>query len=210
MKSERWQLIEELYHSASDLPDGQRNSFLQEACGEDQSLLYEVESLLRHGSRSQSVLDTPAMAIMAKAMAADESKSSAPFLPGTTVSHYRILEPIGRGGGEWCIKQRISSCGVWLLSSCCRSSWLRTHKLCTGSSAKLRQLPHSIIPTSVRFTRSTKLRVCTSSPSNYSKEKPFPRVFSSQNPRKIREPDLLRSARPEPANFLCPQSSVSI
>src|SRR5437899_10661960 len=98
MRPERWQAIEELYHSASDLPDGQRNSFLQEACGEDQSLLYEVESLLRHGSRSQIVRDRPAMAIMAKAMAADESKSSAPFLPGTTVSHYRILKPIGRGG----------------------------------------------------------------------------------------------------------------
>ena len=70
MKPERWQLIEELYHSASDLPDGQRNSFLQEACGEDRSLLYEVESLIRHGSTSQSVLDTPAMAVMAKAIAA--------------------------------------------------------------------------------------------------------------------------------------------
>jgi eukaryotic-like serine/threonine-protein kinase len=98
MKPERWQVIEELYHSASDLPDGQRNSFLQEACGEDQSLLYEVESLIRHGSTSPSVLDTPAMAIMAKAIAADESKSSAPFLEGTIISHYRILAPIGRGG----------------------------------------------------------------------------------------------------------------
>src|SRR5438128_10361803 len=98
MKPERWQVIEELYHSASDLPNGQRNSFLQEACGEDQSLLYEVESLIRHGSTSQSVLDTPAMAIMAKAMAADESKSSAPFSVVTVISHYRILGPIGRGG----------------------------------------------------------------------------------------------------------------
>src|SRR6266704_6838366 len=98
MRPERWQAIEELYHSASDLPDGERNSFLQQACGEDQSLLHEVESLIRHGSTSQSVLDTPAMAIMAKAMAADESKSSAPFLEGTIISHYRILEPIGRGG----------------------------------------------------------------------------------------------------------------
>jgi eukaryotic-like serine/threonine-protein kinase len=98
MKPERWQVIEELYHSASDLPDGERNSFLQEACGEDQSLLYEVESLIRHGSESQSVLDTPAMAIMAKAIAADESKSFAPFLAGTIISHYRILAPIGRGG----------------------------------------------------------------------------------------------------------------
>ena len=50
MRPERWQAIEELYHSALDLPDGQRDSFLQEACGEDQSLLYEVESLIRHGS----------------------------------------------------------------------------------------------------------------------------------------------------------------
>src|SRR2546422_8923467 len=98
MKPERWQVIEELYHSASDLPDGERNSFLHEACGEDQGLLYEVESLIRHGSTSQSVLDTPAMAIMAKAMAADESKSSVPFLAGTIISHYRILAPIGRGG----------------------------------------------------------------------------------------------------------------
>jgi hypothetical protein len=98
MKAERWQLIEELYHSASDLPDGQRNTFLQEACGEDQSLLDEVESLIRHGSTPQSVLDTPAMVVMAKAMAADESQSSAPFLEGTTISHYRILKPLGRGG----------------------------------------------------------------------------------------------------------------
>src|SRR5712691_2714943 len=98
MKAERWQLIEELYHSASDLPDDKRNSYLQAACGEDQSLLYEIESLIKYGSTPQSVLDTPAMAIMAKAIAADESKSSTPFLEGTTISHYRILEPIGRGG----------------------------------------------------------------------------------------------------------------
>ena len=98
MRPERWQAIEELYHSASDLPDARRNCFLQEACREDKSLLYEVESLIRHGSTPQSVLDTPAMAIMAKAIAADESRSSAPFLEGTIVSHYRILEPIGRGG----------------------------------------------------------------------------------------------------------------
>jgi len=98
MRPERWQAIEELYHSALDLPDGQRDSFLQEACGEDQSLLYEVESLIRHGSTPQSVLDTPAIAIMAKAIAADEYQSPTPSLEGKTISHYRILEAIGRGG----------------------------------------------------------------------------------------------------------------
>src|SRR5438477_1573380 len=98
MKPERWQAIEELYHSASDLPDGQRNSFLHEACGEDRSLFHEVESLLRHGSTSQSVLDTPAIAVMAKAMAADEYQSPALLLEDRTISHYRILQAIGRGG----------------------------------------------------------------------------------------------------------------
>src|SRR5437588_628208 len=98
MKAERWQVIEELYHSASDLPDAQRNSFLQKACGEDLSLLYEVECLIRHGSTPQSVLDTPAMAIMAKAIAADKYQSPAPLLEGRTISHYLVLQAIGRGG----------------------------------------------------------------------------------------------------------------
>ena len=98
MRPERWQAIEELYHSASDLPDGQRNSFLIEACGEDQSLLREVVSLLRHGSSSQSVLDTPAITIMAKAIAADEIQSGTSLPQGKILSHYRIVEAIGRGG----------------------------------------------------------------------------------------------------------------
>src|SRR5262249_51064916 len=59
---------------------------------------YEVESLLRHGSTPRSVLDGPAIALMAKAMAADESESGVSLWHGKTLSHYRILEPIGRGG----------------------------------------------------------------------------------------------------------------
>jgi serine/threonine protein kinase/Tol biopolymer transport system component len=98
MKLERWQAIEELYHSASDVPESDRYSFLHDACGEDQSLLREVESLLRHGSTPHSVLDTPAIAIMAKAMAADEYQSPAPSLEGKMIAHYQILGTIGRGG----------------------------------------------------------------------------------------------------------------
>jgi hypothetical protein len=98
MRSERWQTIEELYHSASDLPDAQRSSFLHEACGLDHSLLLEVESLLRHGSTPQCVLDAPAIATMAKAMAADEVLLGAASLEGKTLSHYRVLKAIGRGG----------------------------------------------------------------------------------------------------------------
>jgi eukaryotic-like serine/threonine-protein kinase len=98
MEPERWHAIEELYHSASDLPDGQRQTFLRDACEGDEALFDEVESLLRHGSGPQSFLDTPAVAIMAKAIAADEFHTATPSLEGQILSHYRILEPIGRGG----------------------------------------------------------------------------------------------------------------
>jgi eukaryotic-like serine/threonine-protein kinase len=98
MKSEQWQVIEELYHSALDLPKAQRNSFLQGACGEDRDLQLEIESLLRHGDTPQSFLDTAAIAIVARAIAADEYDSPAPALEGTTISHYRIVKAIGRGG----------------------------------------------------------------------------------------------------------------
>jgi serine/threonine protein kinase/Tfp pilus assembly protein PilF len=98
MTSDRWQAIEELYHSASALPDGERLTFLHEACGEDLILFNEVESLLRYASSSQSVFDAPAVAIMAKAMATDEVKSNSPLKEGQTLSHYCIVKTIGRGG----------------------------------------------------------------------------------------------------------------
>jgi TolB-like protein/Flp pilus assembly protein TadD len=98
MRSEQWQVIEELYHSASELPGPQRSSFLQRACGEDQELLLELESLLRHGDTSQSFLDTAAIAIVAKAIAADEYDPPRPAVEGTTISHYRIVKALGRGG----------------------------------------------------------------------------------------------------------------
>lgn len=98
MKPERWKRIEEVYHSAQDRPDAERDSFLQQACGGDQDLLREVESLLKHGATSHSLLDTPAVAIVAKALAVEESQPDLPRLEGRTVSHYRILQAIGRGG----------------------------------------------------------------------------------------------------------------
>ena len=98
MKSERWKMVEELYHSASGLSDAQRDSFLRDACGDDRSLLAEIQSLLKHGSDSQSILDTPAIALMAKAVGADEDERPGSLLEGTAISHYRILGVLGRGG----------------------------------------------------------------------------------------------------------------
>jgi serine/threonine protein kinase len=98
MKPEQWQVIEELYHSASALPVEERRGFLEEACGQDQSLFEELESLLSYGPPPRTILDTAAIALLAKAMAADQRDLPAPLLEGRSISHYRIVERIGRGG----------------------------------------------------------------------------------------------------------------
>jgi serine/threonine protein kinase/tetratricopeptide (TPR) repeat protein len=98
MRPERWLAIEELFHAACALPDGQRDTFLHEACKGDESLRFEIETLLKHGAAQDSVLERPAIATMAKAVAADEFWSGVPFLEGKTISHYRILSAIGKGG----------------------------------------------------------------------------------------------------------------
>jgi len=51
MNAGRWQIIETLYHSASELADDQRNSFLRRACGDDHKLFQEVESCSGTGPR---------------------------------------------------------------------------------------------------------------------------------------------------------------
>ena len=57
MRPERWQAIEELYHSASDLPDGQRQTFLRDCVAKTEHSLTKLNLFFRHGSGPQSFLD---------------------------------------------------------------------------------------------------------------------------------------------------------
>jgi hypothetical protein len=43
---DRWEKIEQLYHAALERDEAQRAGYLHEACGEDEALRREVESLL--------------------------------------------------------------------------------------------------------------------------------------------------------------------
>jgi hypothetical protein len=94
VKPEQWHRIEELYHAAEKLPEGERRSFLDEACRGDLKLVGEVESLLNQGS---SVLDAPAIVAVAKAIAVAEGQPAIASLEGKTFSHYRIIATIGQG-----------------------------------------------------------------------------------------------------------------
>src|SRR5215510_11251039 len=96
MEAERWQRIEQLYHSALTLPTEARAEFLSKACPDDEGLRGEVESLLRHDERVD-FLEIPALKVLGQDIATEQA--AGPLLrTGRTVSHYRIREPIGRGG----------------------------------------------------------------------------------------------------------------
>lgn len=103
MRPKRWQQIEEIFQAALKLRESRRAAFLERACGDDEGLRRRVESLLAHHSEAGNFLESPALELAAQALASDEAvpgHSSTPAAPlaGKTISHYRILERLGRGG----------------------------------------------------------------------------------------------------------------
>ena len=61
MDSERWRKVEELYHSALEIPAGQRSGFIRESCGDDEALRNEVKTLLAYQTKSEAFIEMPAM-----------------------------------------------------------------------------------------------------------------------------------------------------
>jgi Tol biopolymer transport system component len=96
MEPERARVIERLYRQALEKEPGQRSSYLQEACGNDASLRYEVEYRL-HQEEMEGFLETPALHEVARRLAED-LRDPDPDLVGRSLAHYFILEKVGEGG----------------------------------------------------------------------------------------------------------------
>lgn len=88
-----WERSESLLAGALDLPSAGRAAFLDRACAGDAELRREVESLLA-AHETPALIDRPAIeqfeALLTPTLPA--------LAPGTVVSHYRIVEPLGGGG----------------------------------------------------------------------------------------------------------------
>ena len=97
--SERWLELERCYHMALERPPGERASFIEHACAEDEWLRRELESLLAHEQEDDDFLDRPAMEVAAQELAVDGGETEpASIEPGSVVGPYKILEQIARGG----------------------------------------------------------------------------------------------------------------
>jgi eukaryotic-like serine/threonine-protein kinase len=86
--------IEDVFHRALELSGEARVRFLADACGDNEALRREIESLLEYKERTQSPLKAPVVDEVFRALAEADGET----LIGKTVSHYQILSRVAEGG----------------------------------------------------------------------------------------------------------------
>ena len=83
---QEWERIKELFAAALERDPGQRNAFLEEACGEDVSLRQEVQSLLEAHDSGSNLWRQPFQ------------PRSLETIEGRSIGPYQLLKKIGEGG----------------------------------------------------------------------------------------------------------------
>src|SRR5690348_11258832 len=95
MNSERWRVVERLYHDALERQPEERGTFLAEACGDDTDLRRELESLLAQNQAQSGPLDLPVWEREARLLT---EVSGTCLEQGTQLGPYRVEALIGAGG----------------------------------------------------------------------------------------------------------------
>src|SRR5262245_6612581 len=93
MEAERWQRINDLFLSALELEPSSRAEFINGACGGDDELRREVESLLVVHNRAPQFIEKPVGTT--PQLLADQHAET---ITGRKITHYQIISLIGRGG----------------------------------------------------------------------------------------------------------------
>jgi serine/threonine protein kinase/tetratricopeptide (TPR) repeat protein len=101
MDSERWKQVDNLLHAVLQRSPEERDAFLRQECAGDEPLEREARSLLKLELETDSFLESPAIEVAARTLARRPGQSgldgsSGPG--GRTISHYCVLEELGRGG----------------------------------------------------------------------------------------------------------------
>ena len=90
MNAERWQQIEAVLQDALDRPPLERESFLEQACGDDEELKGEATSLIAAYAEAGDFIEEPAIAQDAHVLMSSTI--------GREIGPYRIIERLGAGG----------------------------------------------------------------------------------------------------------------
>lgn len=94
MNDSRWDNINAIFESAIKLDPTERESYIKDACGDDELLLAELETLLASHSKAENFMESPAVGEVAGevlGLGKDPRK-------GQVIGHYKIVSEIGKGG----------------------------------------------------------------------------------------------------------------
>jgi RNA polymerase sigma factor (TIGR02999 family) len=98
--AERFQQVERLYHAALEREGDERTAFLVSACGSDEALRREVESLLGYdGAASRfAFFEEPAVVVAARQEPPATETHAPKLAAGLRLGAYEIVAPIDAGG----------------------------------------------------------------------------------------------------------------
>src|SRR5260370_25670990 len=94
MQPERWQQIDQLFHSALEHEPTERAVFLAQECAGDEALQSEVEELISSNEQAESFIENPASDLAAELLA----KGQAGLKIGEAIGPYQIASVLGIGG----------------------------------------------------------------------------------------------------------------
>ena len=94
MKPERWEQINDVLIPALEREAFERLAFVKEACGGDEALRLEVESLLASHEDATDFLEESVVGAAARLLVEDRTHLAA----GQQIDHYQILSLLGLGG----------------------------------------------------------------------------------------------------------------
>src|SRR5262245_53999084 len=97
IEPQHWERIEWLYHAALDRDANERAAFLAEICAGDESLRGEVESLLHCDARAEQFMESPAIEIAARALAADQNEPSLLQVEQRAAPDRTVTDVVGAG-----------------------------------------------------------------------------------------------------------------
>ena len=126
------QRIEDLCDAALDRSADERAAFVTAACGNDDALRQEVESLLAHAHKAEGFLATPVGELAAQIMIDEQGES----LVGRRIGSHEILCSSARAGWATCIVPAIPSWAARSPSRSCHTDSNQFPRTWPASSSK--------------------------------------------------------------------------